>query len=265
MTTQWAEDLPGTMADDHQLTQVIVNLLNNAEQAVTETHGGGEIIVGASRSGDNIRISVADDGPGISPEVLPNIFDPFFTTKGVGEGTGLGLSTCYGIVRQHGGRIWAEDPEGSGATFHVEIPIVLPGEDLTMQEQVTSAAPVQTRRILVVDDEAEIRNLLGEALTRERYTVDLEEDAQRAWHTLQTRSYDCILLDLKMPGMSGRQLYRLIEESSTGLADKVIFLTGDMLSPDTSAFIEATGNPSVTKPFKLAELRRLIRESVESA
>ena len=264
VTTQWAEDLPGTMADDHQLTQVIVNMLNNAEQALTQAHGAGEIIVGASRSGDNIRISVADDGPGISPEDLPNIFDPFFTTKGVGEGTGLGLSTCYGMVRQHGGRIWAESADGRGATFHVEIPVVLPGEDLKAEEQVAYAAPTEARRILVVDDEPDIRNLIGEALRRERYAVDLAEDGQRAWHTLQSRSYDCILLDLKMPGMSGQQLYRLIEASSSGLADKVIFLTGDMLSPDTSTFIEATGNPSVTKPFRLAEIRRLIRESVQS-
>ena len=221
------------MVDELQLTQVMVNILNNAEQAMIEAHGGGEIIIGADRLGDNVRISVADDGPGIGPEHLPYIFDPFFTTKGVGKGTGLGLSTCYGIVRQHGGRIWAENTPGHGATFHVEIPVVLPLEGLTEEQPEASAIPAQTKRILVVDDEPDIRNLLDEALTRERYTVDLGKDGQEAWRMLQTRTYDCILLDLRMPGMSGQQLYRLIEKSNEEMAKRVVFLTGDILNLDT--------------------------------
>ena len=118
VTREWAEDVPFTMADEHQLAQVIVNILTNAEHAITRANGGGNITVSAGRSGKNIKVSVTDDGPGIPPDILTRIFEPFFTTKDVGEGTGLGLSTSYGIVRQHGGKIWAESVPGLGAAFY---------------------------------------------------------------------------------------------------------------------------------------------------
>jgi len=116
--------LPNTMADFHQMQQVFVNVVTNAEQAMTQEHGGGRLVVKTERTGDTIRVSFADDGPGMSGEVLRSVFDPFFTTKEVGKGTGLGLSICYGIVQEHGGRLYAESEPGGGATFVVEIPIV---------------------------------------------------------------------------------------------------------------------------------------------
>ena len=119
-----APDLPKTMADVHQVQQVFVNLITNAEQAIAGAHGSGTLTLQTERTDGAIRVSVADDGPGIPPEDLKRIFDPFFTTKEVGKGTGLGLSICYGIVREHGGRIWARNNPGGGATFTVELPIV---------------------------------------------------------------------------------------------------------------------------------------------
>lgn len=117
-------NLPRTMADFHQMQQVFVNILNNAEQAMLEAHGRGKLIVRTQKMGGMIRISFTDDGPGISEENLKRIFDPFFTTKEVGKGTGLGLSICYGIVEAHCGRIYAMSKVGQGATFVVEIPVV---------------------------------------------------------------------------------------------------------------------------------------------
>ena len=117
---------------------------------------------------------------------------------------------------------------------------------------------VSEKRILVVDDEPNIRNLLVEGLSTEHYTVDQTADGQEAWHKLQRKSYDCVLMDLKMPGMSGQQLYELITESHMDLARKVVFITGDTVSPETSAFIEATGNPALNKPFSIEELRKQI-------
>ncbi len=128
ITVEWALDpgLPVIQADPHRLQQVILALVFNAEEAVLSTAEAGQITI-RSRTmpgGQRIRFEVADSGPGIRPEQMDRIFDPFFTTKSVGAGAGLGLSTAYGIVREHGGRIWAESPAGQGATLVVELPLV---------------------------------------------------------------------------------------------------------------------------------------------
>jgi two-component system NtrC family sensor kinase len=117
------QDLPNTMADFHQMQQVFVNIINNADQAMLEARGGGKLHIKSQKIGEMIQIAFADDGPGISEENVKRIFDPFFTTKDVGKGTGLGLSICYGIVEEHGGRMSVKSSPGQGATFTVEIPI----------------------------------------------------------------------------------------------------------------------------------------------
>jgi PAS domain S-box-containing protein len=117
------EHLPAAMADFHQMQQVFVNIINNAEQAMTEAHGAGTLVVRTGVAGNMIEVSFIDDGPGILDEDLKRVFDPFFTTKEVGRGTGLGLSICYGIVESHGGYLRAESDLGKGAAFIVELPI----------------------------------------------------------------------------------------------------------------------------------------------
>jgi len=249
-----------TMIDEHQLVQVFLNILTNAEQAIHQAVGKGQIGVRTVSSDDGIEITIKDDGPGIPSEVLNRIFEPFFTTKGVGQGTGLGLSISYGIIKQHGGDIWAESVEGEGTTFHITLPVAAP-EMLKMFETPTLASIERTtKHILVVEDEPQIRNLLGKYLESERYTVDLAEDGQEAWRKLANIDYDCILLDLKMPGMSGPELYKLIQEISETMASTVVFVTGDTVSPATRDFISETGNPMVAKPFRMAELLRPIHE-----
>ncbi len=124
VVTELDPDLPKTMADFHQMQQVFVNIITNAEQAMTEAHGKGKFVIKTQRAGEMIQIAFTDDGPGISENNLKSIFDPFFTTKKVGKGTGLGLSICYGIVQQHGGHLYAESKLGEGTTFVVEVPIV---------------------------------------------------------------------------------------------------------------------------------------------
>ena len=109
-----------------------------------------------------------------------------------------------------------------------------------------------------MDEKSDIRNFLAETLSLERYTVDLADSASEARRKLAKLAYNCILLDVAMLELGGRELYQLIGESGTGLARKVIFMTGDMISTDTRAFIEATGNPSLTEPFSVEELRRKI-------
>ena len=121
--TELDPELPMTMADSHQMQQVFVNIVANAEQAMTEAHGRGKLWVRTEKLGEMIRITFTDNGPGIHKENLEHIFDPFFTTKDVGKGTGLGLSICYGIIEGHGGYIYANSRTEKGATFVIEIPI----------------------------------------------------------------------------------------------------------------------------------------------
>jgi PAS domain S-box-containing protein len=120
---QFAPDLPKIPADYFQLQQVFLNIIINAEYFMTEAHHRGKLIINAERIDDFVRISFADDGPGITRENIAHLFDPFFTTKEVGKGTGLGLSICHGIVISHGGRIYAQSEFGKGATFTIELPL----------------------------------------------------------------------------------------------------------------------------------------------
>jgi signal transduction histidine kinase len=125
VTTELDPELPETMADAGQLQQVFLNIILNAEQEMVMAHKGGNLLVKTERMDNTIKVSIKDDGPGIAKENLEKIFDPFFTTREVGEGAGLGLSVCHGIVKGHGGKVYAESRLGKGATFIVELPIVI--------------------------------------------------------------------------------------------------------------------------------------------
>ena len=220
VVSQLSLEIPKTMLDEHQLVQVFLNILTNAEQAMQMASGKGQIEVYTAVLGDQIEIIIKDDGPGIRSDVLHRIFEPFFTTKEVGQGTGLGLSISYGIIKQHGGDIWAENIEGAGTTFHITLPLVVPEEIKAFQMPFRESSARPTKHLLIVDDEPLIRDLLRKYLESERYTVDLAQDGQEAWRKLANMEYDCILLDLKMPGMNGRQLYDFMQDDIPGLLKK---------------------------------------------
>ena len=211
---------------------------------------------------DNLRISIADNGPGIPEENLGKIFEPFFTTKEVGVGTGLGLSTCYGIVRQHGGKMWVENGEHGGATFFFELPVVGPALGIEQHDSESVPGPRTTKHLLVVDDEPGIRDLLHRTLELAPYTVDLAENGEQAWGKICQWDYDCIIMDLKMPGMSGPELFHEIEGKGKATEARVIFITGDTLSSDTSAFVGSVRNPVLNKPLDVQRLRSEIQKIV---
>ena len=246
--------IPKTMIDEHRIVQVFLNILTNTEQAIQQSRGKGKINVCTVKSDGDIKITIKDDGPRIPLEDLNRIFEPFFTTKEVGQGTGLGLSISYGIIKQDGGDIWAESVEGDDTTFHITLPI-----SEILESPALSLTDITTKHILVVDDEPQIRNLLGKYLESERYTVDLAQNGQEAWRKLASIDYDCILLDINMPGMSGQELYQLIRETSECLSNKVVFITGDTVSPSTRIFLSESGSPVLAKPFGMAELLQTIQ------
>jgi signal transduction histidine kinase len=259
-------DLPQTMLDFNQIQQVLLNLINNAQYAIQRHRGQGTLLVMTRCLGGAIQLRVQDDGAGIAREDLPKIFDPFFTTKPVGEGTGLGLSISYGIVRDHGGRIWAESEKERGTTLVLELPIRCEAGERQGQAESRGAAGLgdlpRDLRILVVDDEPVIRDLLVDALSLGRHTIETAAGGGEALRRLEAGHYDLVLLDLKMPDMDGRQVFEIISSRWPQVRERVIFASGDTVRPETRAFIEKTGRPCVDKPFRIEALTTLLAEVV---
>jgi len=250
--------IPKTMLDFNQMQQVLLNLINNAQHAIASHRGQGTLTLTTSARDGVIHLEVSDDGPGMPPEVLSKIFDPFFTTKAVGEGTGLGLSVTYGIIKDHGGRIWADSRPGEGTRVHIEIPVLTdaaPSESETAEPGAHDASKRRTLSILAVDDEGVILDLIVDAFGRDgRHTIDTAGSAREALQKLERRTYDVLLLDLKMPEMDGQQLFQEIRRRWPDLSRRVIFASGDTLHPDTRHFLDHSGCPCVDKPFKLDHL-----------
>jgi PAS domain S-box-containing protein len=250
VTTELPPDLPLTVADAGQLQQVFLNLIVNAETEMKLARGSGKLIVKTQQVDNVIRISFKDDGPGIAEENLEKIFDPFFTTRQVGQGTGLGLSVCYGIVLQHGGRIYAESKSGKGALFIVELPMITEDKQLQLPEtDVSERNKSSGVRILVVDDERIVREFISKALTQEGHQIETVDNAIDALKMVKDKKYRIILLDIKMPGMSGIELYKRFQKMDPALARRVVFITGDVMGARTLAFLAKAKSPYINKPF----------------
>jgi len=253
--------LPETMVDADQIQQVFLNLIINAEQAVLSARGEGKLTVRTSKQDGVVRIEFQDDGPGMEPETLRRIFDPFFTTKDTGEGTGLGLTISYGIIDEHGGRIWAESQPNRGSTFIIELPIVQQGREAPRGPEVEEPeSSVTPRSILVVDDEASIQRLLGSILELDGHQVETARNGREALERIGRHRYDVIITDIKMPDMDGRELFQRLLNLDPALAHRTIFITGDTVSPDTRTFLQRVNNPCLTKPFRVREVRDTISQ-----
>ena len=253
--THLAAGLPGTMGAAGQLQQVFFNIIMNAETETKRAHGKGKLLIKTEAIGNAIHISFEDDGPGIAPETLDRIFEPFFTTKDVGEGTGLGLSICHGIIAEHRGRLYARSELGYGATFIVELPVIAVQKQAELTEAaVEEAEKVTGAKILVVDDEPGVRKLLKQVLTGEGHSVETVNNAEKALERIKGGRYNLILMDIKMPGMSGIELYKNMQKIARTLSRRVVFITGDVISTDTRDFLSRTKAFHITKPFDIEKL-----------
>ncbi|HEX4627519.1 MAG TPA: ATP-binding protein, partial [Gemmatimonadales bacterium] len=239
---------PKIWADASELQQMLLNLLINAEQALVTVDGPRTIAIRTRADEREVRLEIADSGPGIAPEIRDKIFDPFFTTKPEGVGTGLGLSICYGIAQEHGGRIWVDSEPGKGACFGVVWPRDQRGETRLTSDAPgprAAAAGGEDLTVLVVDDETGLRDALIRFLDRHGIRAVGVSDGAEALRVLRQRGFDVIISDVRMPGMSGREFLERLRRDQPHLVPRLVFSTGDTFAPDTAALLEEAAVPTV--------------------
>lgn len=270
--------VPAVDGNAGRLEQVFLNLLLNATQAFTPDSDPAHNLIRVSlrSDGEHVIAEVADNGPGVAPELLGRIFDPFFTTKPVGVGTGLGLPICRGIVQTHGGEITVDSRAGSGAVFTVSLPasklspIVPRVPSLEAEPNPEGARDHVRGRVLVVDDESVVAHTLKVLLQADHELVIAQSGAE-ALELLQqpavagTPPFDVILCDLMMPGMTGMELFEVLRREHPLLARRVVFMTGGVSIRRVVEFLESVPNPKFEKPFDIPELRRSLQRLVVSA
>jgi two-component system NtrC family sensor kinase len=242
--------------------QVFINLIVNAQQALSDRPEPRRIriISGYDPSTKEIRVEVADNGPGIPEAIRSRIFDPYFTTKPAGIGTGIGLAVSQGIVEAQGGILAVICPPEGGAIFVVRFPAHNSGDVLCQSESCNSMAPHKDRKhILIIDDEPDVAALLADILANGQRSIDVAASGHEALGVITRQGcYHAILTDLRMPGMDGVSLYREIEQRWPDLARKVVFVTGDALSPQVQNLLRETGCAIIEKPFVPSEVRQKI-------
>src|SRR6266571_3189944 len=253
------EQIPETMADAHQLQQVFLNLITNAEQAMERAERDQQrLTIRTRRAGDLIRIEVEDTGPGIPPNLLERIFNPFLTTKPTGSGTGLGLSISLGIVREHEGRIWAENATQGGARFVIELPIVAPRPTGEFPSTPASQPVADRLHVLVVDDEASVRVALQRYLSSKGHEVETTASGREALARMREDAFDAVIIDMRMPDVSGEQLFGELKARDPSYAERVIFTTGQLVDDSVRTFLASTGRPCVPKPFEFSAFDQVL-------
>jgi signal transduction histidine kinase/CheY-like chemotaxis protein len=261
--------VPAVRGDRWRLSQVFLNLLVNAAQAIAPGHPeANEVRVGISwDSGARaVVVEVTDTGQGIPRVNLDRVFEPFFTTKPVGQGSGLGLAVCHGIMASLGGRISVSSVEGRGATFTVALPSAkesasgLAPAIAAGQQAPPSSRPIRAR-VLVVDDDPYVARAIARALRNE--DVSTAGSGEEAFALLQTERFDLIVCDVMMPVMTGMELHERLRATRPGLERRMLFITGGVFTPDAAAFLARVPNPRLEKPFDVAALQAMVRDLVE--
>lgn len=245
LETDFDAELPPALADRQQVQQVLLNLLNNALQAMAG-RSPMRLRVTVAGADDRLAIRVTDNGSGIPPEVLPRVFDPFFSTKP--EGTGLGLSVSYAIARAHGGDLVAESVPGAGTTFSLYLPIA------------PRPAREAARTALVVDDDADVGQALAEMLSREGFVVDRASTAAEALAMVDHKPWDVILLDVRLPDLSGPEIFAELARTRADLAERVVFVTGGIWRSESRLREELPAQPVLAKPCTQNQLRATLRQ-----
>jgi signal transduction histidine kinase/ActR/RegA family two-component response regulator len=269
---------PPVLGDPDQLQQVLTNLVLNATEALRGTCRPGALRVATrwDRATERLVVTVADDGPGVPGPAAPHVFEPFFTTKGDGQGTGLGLAICRQIVESHHGRIGVASRPGEGATFTLELPVVAAAPEraggTAARERAMpgvgagpgtpEAAGSGQAEVLLVEDEPVVGDLLAEYLALEGHRVDRAANGREALERVRGRTYRLIVSDVRMPDVDGPTLYHELQTASPELTRRMVFITGDVMSPETRRFLEETGLLYLEKPFSIGEFQAVVRRAL---
>jgi PAS domain S-box-containing protein len=250
------DSAPLVMGNEVRLSQVFVNLLANAAQAIDGKPQDNEVRIVVRGEAGTAVVEVHDSGPGVPSDVAERIFEPFFTTKPPAAGTGLGLSICRNIVEAMGGRITLQSTEAGATCFRVVLPaapVAPPSAPLP-----PVIADRRRARILVVDDDPLFVRSLARMLRRE-HDVTIVENGQDAAKVLRDdNAFDLVLCDMMMPGMSGMDVYEDVLLTHPDLADRMVFMTGGAFTPRAADFLALVGNRHIAKPFGAAELLALV-------
>jgi PAS domain S-box-containing protein len=261
--------VPRTSFDPHQMEQVVLNLVNNAEQAIAALGRVGRLTLRTRSRSGFVAVEVEDDGPGVPPSIRERIFDPFFTTKEPGQGTGLGLSVSYGIAREHGGRIELVAPSsGNGACFALLLPVVAQEgvEASTVREDRGGGLGelLRGRRILVAEDEPNVADLVSRVLLQDGAQVTVASDGEEAWSRLAEADFDLVVTDLRMPRLDGKGLYERAAAERPELIRRFVFATGDLVRQETLRFLEGLPNRVLVKPLDVESVRRVLAQALGS-
>ena len=271
-----AEPLGLVKADRHQLEQILMNLAVNARDAMP---GGGKLTIETAEAeldeeyslnhvavtpGRFIRLSVSDTGCGMDPHTAEHVFEPFFTTKDKGVGTGLGLSTVYGIVKQSGGNIWVHSEPGRGTTFKIYLPKI-EGEKTDSCRQDDDVLVTGHETVLLVEDEAPVRRVTERILAMAGYRVIAASDGREALTICRQLGpeIDLLLTDVVMPEMCGRELSELVVAILPDI--KVLFMSGYTENAIVHHGVLDAGVRLINKPFSAPELARMVRSTLDEA
>jgi nitrogen-specific signal transduction histidine kinase/CheY-like chemotaxis protein len=240
-----------------QLREVFINLIKNAVDAMPD---GGTITIETFMDGNNVVIKVADDGRGIPAEIKERIFDPFFTTKG-SQSAGLGLSISYGIISRHYGTITVDSSAGKGTTFSIYLPQTLKAKqaDAAMKkDEISASGPA---RILIIDDEEEIRGLLQEIVSADGHVADIASDGVTGLEKLCGQAYDLVFTDLGMPGLTGWDVAKKVKEINDKIP--VALITGYQISSETENLQGKGVDFILYKPFHITEVQKLVAQGIQ--
>ena len=271
-----AEHLDMVLADSGMMDQIILNLSINARDAMpdggTLTIRSEMVDVAASSeksgfqvpAGRYVMLAISDNGVGMSEQTIAHLFEPFFTTKSVGKGTGLGLATVYGIVKQNNGFITVESELGRGSTFRVYLPPTVSVQPAKTAPDSAGVNVVQRGSILLVEDEERLRELLRRHLSARGYFIVTARDGIEGLAICEDRAYvpDLLLTDVVMPGMSGRELAEKLRTHHPSL--KVLFITGYTEEKIVRQGALPSGMACLNKPFELRVLEQKIRETLDA-
>lgn len=251
-------ELPFTWADGGQLSQVLLNLLTNAQHALQSRalprRLGVATALVAGAGGPELQLQVTDNGVGMEAAVQARIFEPFFSTKPAGQGTGLGLSICHTIVAAHGGAIAVSSAPGAGAAFSVCLPLRV-GPEQAVADAEPPPGPSQPvgLRVLLVDDDPLVAEVVLRALGGAN-SVSVAADGVEALRLVAAHRFDLVLSDLRMPVMDGLELHDRLLDERPELVARLLFLSGDVSGQATREGLRATGRPLLHKPFRPEEL-----------